>query len=337
MTAIHSEVVESAVEIGGYFSLELPDYGDQFSASIKFQSCRAALRAVLESAGITRVLLPAYICDSVIQAVIDAGATVRIYELDESLYPTIFPDRDSDQQVLLYVNYFGLCQENVNRLLKDISSRQLIVDNSHALFAKPTKALATIYSPRKFIAVPDGGLLITSDLTVTEPENEDSNSINRMKHLFLRMAYKAQNGYANYLEAEISLLDTRPLRMSHLTRRILNSHNIETVKHRRRENYLMLASRLDKYNQHRWTLDSESVPLCYPLMLKIELEHLKRNLVKKGIYIPTYWIEANSRIQPNSIEYLLTNYCLAIPCDQRYSPEQMTFLADEIISNHVCE
>lgn len=332
MIAMKSKDINLAAEIGGYFGLDLPDYGDAFPEEVKFQSGRAALRAVLEVAGIKRIMLPAYICDSVIQAVVDTGAAVETYGLDDSLYPKRLPNKFPEKCFLLYVNYFGFCDANVTRLLRDIPSNQLIIDNSQALFALPTNALATIYSPRKFIGIPDGGLLVTSGLEIKVPEYEDMDSLGRMRHLLLRMAYTAQDGYPDYIESEDSLSNTKPLRMSRLTRRILASIDMGTVKRQRRANFQTLAASLDKYNQHKWTLDFETVPLCYPLVMDRYVEKLKKSLIKKGIYIPTYWPETKLRVQLDSIEHRLTNCCLAVPCDQRYSPGQMSRLADEIVS-----
>jgi hypothetical protein len=79
MTNLCIKDVESSAEIVGYFGLELPDHGDTFPNAIKLQSGRAALRAVLECLDIKRILLPAYICDSVIQSVIDAGVVAKKY------------------------------------------------------------------------------------------------------------------------------------------------------------------------------------------------------------------------------------------------------------------
>lgn len=321
---------ESPIEMGGYFGLDLPDYGDPFPDTFKFQSGRAALRAVIEAAGIERVLLPAYICDSVIRAVVDSGAVTETYFLDSSLYPKNLPSSFPEKCVFLYVNYFGLCQKNVNRLLQEIPSKNLIIDNSQALFAQPSSALATIYSIRKFVGVPDGGLLVTPTVEIKEQLAEDTNSIGRMRHLLLRMAYPAQNGYADYIEAERSLDSNKPLKMSRLTKRLLSGIDMVKVKQKRRENFLSLAAQLDTYGTHKWELDAESVPLCYPLIVDWNVECLKNSLVEKGIYIPTYWLDAKPRVLHNSIEYCLTTRCLAVPCDQRYSSFQISHLANEV-------
>lgn len=330
MTGSNGKIIRQAEEIGGYFGLELPFHGDAFPDAIKFQSGRAALRAALESAGIERVMLPAYICDSVIQAVVDAGAVVETYRLDDQLYPKSLPASLTEKSALLYVNYFGLCAANVTRLCQDFPSNQLIIDNSQALFAQSADVLATIYSPRKFVGVPDGGLLAT-DLRINMPVDEDRGSLLRMRHLLLRLAYTAQEGYSDYLETEKSLENTQPLRMSQLTKRILASIDMPLVRRSRRENFLALANRLGKYNATAWELDAESVPLCYPLVIGDDVQQLKKCLAGKGIYIPTYWPDAQKRV-PDGIEHRLINCCFAIPCDQRYSLDQMSFLADEIIS-----
>jgi hypothetical protein len=323
--------VQSLPAIGGYFGLDLPDHGDPFPAAIKFQSGRAALRAVLESAGIGRVLLPAYVCDSVIRAVTDAGAVVETYRLDDSLYPKNLPHSSGEHSALLYVNYFGLCDANINRLLEAVRCNQLIVDNTQALFSLAIGGLATIYSPRKFVGVPDGGLLTTDGLHIRVPEREDTGSIDRMRHLFLRMAQTAQDGYSDYLESEESLSDTRPLGMSRITRRILAGIDMTAVKRQRRDNFMALAARLDEYNCRECELDAASVPLCYPLVVGRDVDRLKKALLGQGIYIPTYWPEVRARVR-DGIEHQLTNCCLPVPCDQRYSPVQMSYLAEAIVT-----
>lgn len=322
---------ETPSPIGGYFGLDLPDHGDPFPTAIKYQSGRAALRAVLESANIVHVSLPAYICDSVIRAVVDSGATVETYRLDDSLYPRNLPSTFGDNDALLYVNYFGLCDANIGRLLGAIPHDHLIVDNSQALLSAPTDALATIYSPRKFVGVPDGGLVMTSAVAVSMPDDEDIGSIGRIRHLFASMAcLPPHDGYDNFVKAESSLGDTRPLRMSRLSRRMLAGIDMTCVEKRRRANFTALAARLDNYNLHRAELGARTVPLCYPLVVGWEVERLKKNLIEKRIYLPTYWLEARSRVS-DGVEHRLINCCLAIPCDQRYTPDQMSCLADEIV------
>jgi len=322
----------SVDEFGGYFGLELPSYSDPFPNTIKFQSGRAALRAALEASGISKVFLPVYICDSVMQAVSDSGASYETYFLDKNLFPSeINPDLP-DNSVFLYVNYFGLCQNNIDCLMKTLPKKQLIIDNSQALFSNQENILASVYSIRKFIGVPDGGLLSTSDLDIQNPETEDIGSLSRMKHLLQRMAYTASQGYDDYLSAEESLFDTTPLMISRLTNRILSSVDMAMIKMKRRENFLILASLFGSINMTMWKLGADEVPLCYPLVLDFETASIKRKLAKKGIYVPTYWPEVEKNIEKGTFEYQLTCCSLAIPCDQRYSSDDILRFSDEIVA-----
>lgn len=318
------------MDIGGYFELDLPDHGDAFPAMLKYQSARAALRALLEASAVERVFLPVYVCDAVVQAVGDAGVAITWYRLDDTLYPVGLPEHLEESSRILYVNYFGLCQRNVRRLLTTYSARQLVVDNSQALLAPPLPSVPSLYSPRKFLGLPDGGMLANPGQHATLPPDEDEASLARMQPLLQRLASGARAGYPAFLQVEHGLADTRPLAMSRLTRRLLASADLEKISNRRRRNFAVLASALDRFNQLTWPWAPDDVPLCYPLILDRPAEPLKRALAEQNIFVPTYWREVNARAG-DGMEHRLTNCSLCLPCDQRYSAAQMHELANAII------
>jgi hypothetical protein len=317
-------------EIGGFFELALPDFGDPFPSSfLKFQSARSALRALLESSGFERILLPAYICDSVIRAVSDAGRTPVFYRLDERLAP-VAPIVVPEDTALLCVNYFGLCDSIVAEIEGDVAPSQLIIDNTQALFAPDSGAFGSIYSPRKFVGLPDGGLLVARDPVIAMPAIEDHGSMTRMEHLLVRMAGTARDGYSSFLASNHSLEDTRPLRMSHLTNRLLRSIDTHAVKSRRRANFARLATAFDPINARRWTLGPACVPLCYPLVVEEDVTDIRKMLADSNIYIPTYWEDARQRIEDGSVEKIMLDNCLALPCDQRYTSALIDRLIDRV-------
>ncbi len=326
---IDSEVAD---EIGGYFGLDLPCYEELYPDALKLQSGRAAIRAVLECANIRRVFLPSYICDSVIKAVVDSGAKIEFYALDESLYPKDLPATIPEQAVVLYVNYFGLCAKNIAKLLKVIPGRHLIVDNSQALFEPHEKVLATIYSPRKFVGVPDGGLLAVSpSLDLAPPASEDQDSIERMRPLLVRMAYSAREGYSDFQKIPISLQDTTPLAMSRLTQRLMRSISWQQVAQRRKENFLIMAQKLGAINDVHWEPSEHEVPMCYPLMLHGQTNKIRAELSAQNIFIPIYWQDALPRVNPVLIEARCIHQTLFLPIDQRMKPEQTIKLSEMIL------
>lgn len=325
MSVKTKEYNEPSIEIGGYFGLDLPDYGDLYPDAIKFQSARAAIRAVLECTGLKRVMIPAYICDSVIKAAVDAGLKVETYNLDKLLFPKILPHKLPNQCAVIYVNYFGLCQQNISRLLKEIPCNRLIIDNTLALFAQHTAALATVYSPRKFVGLPDGGLLMVSpSLKITPPAEEDQGSFKRMRFLLTRMAYSAREGYEDFNKARDSLSDTYPLAMSRLTQRLMKSIRWDHVIKRRRENFKVMEQIMHPINEMHWTLGKNDVPLCYPLTFsRCEINKLKKELAARNVFIPTYWPGAIPRAKVNTIEDSLVNKTLFLPIDQRLECDQV--------------
>jgi len=83
------------------------------------------------------------------------------------------------------VNYFGLCDDVVAEAQTRHAPEQIVVDNAQAFFAAPTRCRASLYSPRKFFGVPDGGFLHS----VTPPRDypRDTGSTARMAHLTKRL------------------------------------------------------------------------------------------------------------------------------------------------------
>ena len=162
------------------------------------------------------------------------------------------------------------------------------------------------------------------------PEDEDTGSFVRFKHLILRMAYSARAGYPSYMESEKTLDNTKPLNMSRLTKRLLSSIEIGVVKGRRKDNFKELSLYLDKFNKFKWDVGTDMVPLCYPLLLEKNVDKLREVFSIQGIFIPTYWPDIESIVAYDSLEYRLLHHCLFVPCDQRYTTSEMNNVALEI-------
>lgn len=319
--------------IGGYFGLDLPDHGELYPQAVHYQSARAAIRAVLECNHIRRAWMPAYVCDSVLQAAREAGVETCTYSLDAALDPQDLPSTLTDGDVVLYVNYFGLSQSAIHRLQNRVAAERLIIDNSHALFAPHGNVLATVYSPRKFAGLPDGGLLLHSPaLQIIPPVSEDTGSFERMKFLLLRSACSAREGYAAFNEARNSLNGLPPLAMSRLTKRLLRSIDWQHVRTRRRANFAVMKHWFGKLNRLHWAPTDVDIPLCYPLALQgADVSALRASLAAQDIFTATYWPDALPRIRPGSIEATLIHDTLFLPIDQRMDEAQTEMTARRVL------
>ena len=320
--------MEPAKPIGGYFGIELmPGAGHWHQGALRFQSARAAFLALLTTGQPTRVWMPWFICDAMREPLRMRGIDCLHYAIDEALQadPKL---RIGRGEWLLYPNYFGLGDAQVEGILDRFPMDQVVIDNAQAFYSAPRRCLATIYSPRKFFGVPDGGYLLTT-LQVREPEQVDGGSVARCAHLLVRAASGPETGYDKFLEAEQSLELQPPRKMSALTAALLESIDYEAARARRRANFERLHAALGHSNLLDTALGDGAAPLCYPY--RTRQPGLRQSLISARIFIPTYWrdVKAACRGAPSS-EISLVDELLPIPCDQRYSPGDMTTILNAI-------
>lgn len=302
--------------IGGYFELELPvGSGSFYPEALRYQSARSAFYALLMHCKPKRVWMPYYICDTMLAPLGQAGVEIIFYSLNRDFTIADKVELGPDDK-LLYVNYFGLCSSHQDELLQRYNPEQIIFDHSQAFFCSPKPCLATLYSPRKFFGVPDGGLLVTK-LEMLEPESIDDASIYRSVHLLQRLAGEPEDGYEAYQRAEKSLQDIDPKRMSLLTERILASINYQVVKRARESNFRALHQQLGAENTLEISVDKIAGPMLYPFIPSENAKNMKLDLIKNRCFVATYWPECLIRLGGFDNEKKLVENLVALPCDQR--------------------
>jgi hypothetical protein len=305
----------STKAIGGYFELELPPpLAHLYPDALKFQSVRAAFYALLSAGKPKRVWMPKYICDSMFSPLYALGIEIVFYDLTTQFNISDSVTLEVDDW-LLYVNYFGICNEQELALLKRFNPSQVIFDHAQAFYTPPLNCLATIYSPRKFFGVPDGGFLVTQ-IPVIKPIEIEEKSISRCTHLLQRLDSNPESGYEAFKKADLSLNDIQPRGMSNLTNRMLTSIDYEVIRNKRNANFHLLHEKFEKINELKINTEFINSPMCYPLLINDAT--IRQRLLANRIFVATYWPSVLERVSADSIEYLLIEKCLPIPCDQRY-------------------
>lgn len=152
--------MERRTGIGGFFGLELPEYGNfpqwHPGRSVAVNSGRRALEYILRRLGDVRcVRVPLYTCRTVVETMERLGIPVITYRIDERLEPEELPELEKGEY-LLYTNYFGIKEKCVDRLASRYGG-SLIVDNALALYSPARSGVASLYSPRKFSGLPEIG------------------------------------------------------------------------------------------------------------------------------------------------------------------------------------
>lgn len=312
-------------EIGGYFELELHLKRPYYPELIALNSGRSCLEYILISNCYTKIYLPYYICDVVLELIQRLNIKYEFYEIniDFKIRNDIILQSD---EVLLYVNYFGLMDEYIDALSNQF--KNLIIDNAQAFFSKPIKNEMTYYSPRKFFGVSDGGYLKTNNFI--DFELEQDTSYQNADYLLARIDAGAAKSYQTFRNNENRISTAGLLKMSKLTTAILSSIDYAFVKQKREENFYFIHSELGVYNQLKCIPTNIQGPMVYPFFYN--KTGLREFLISRKIFVAKYWDNLNKICDENNFEYLLATKLVALPIDQRYGLKEMNVIVNLVKS-----
>lgn len=312
-------------EIGGYFGLEKLITNEYYKELISLNNGRNALLYLLKARDIKKLYIPYYICDSVSDMLKMYGYGFEFYNINSDFIP-IFNKPLTNNEYIYIVNYYGqLTNDRVHHLKRQYN--QIILDNTQAFFQIPIDNIDTIYTCRKFFGVPDGAYLST-EIRLNEDLETDI-SKERMVHILGRFEGVASDYYNIFQENDISFMSEPLKNMSKLTRNILGAIDYEKVRYTRNENYGYLEGKLKEKNKLKITVPDGA--FAYPFYVKNGIE-IRKELSKKKIYIPTLWPNVLRDLLEENIEYQYAANILPLPCDQRYSEEDMRYIIDELIT-----
>lgn len=317
-------------EIGVFFELELPvNRYEYHNDAIRLNTARNSLEYILRAEKYKKIYIPYYICSSILEAIKKVDIDFEYYTIDENFKPIINLEKLKNDELFLYVNYFGVCLNNVKILIKKSKYNKfnLCIDNTQAFFIKPNGENYTIYSARKFFGVPDGAYLYTDKRINRKIKKEIA--YNKSIHLLKRIDLGANNSYLEFKKNSKLHSNQEIKEMSNLSRRILESIDYSVYKKIRNDNFKMLDSVLKDYNELKINIDYIDGPMIYPFLIKCG-EEIKKYLIENKIYIATYWNEVLEKVEINSREEYLVKNLIALPIDQRYSYKEMNLILDLI-------
>lgn len=305
--------------IGGYFAIELPQGDFPHADGLLLSSGRACLEVALRQRQPARVHVPRYTCDVVVEPMARLGIEVALYPVSADLLPDPLPGVAADE-MLVVNNYFGLQDEHCAMLAKRLRDR-LIVDCAQAFHAPPVGHGAyTFYTPRKFCGVADGGILFGDGLVAVELARD--RSWERSSHLLQRLDDGARAGYAAFQRNDASLTGQPAMRMSHLTRCLLQAYDHGQARLRRNANFAVLHDALSGRNAFVLPpRDSFACPMVYPF--RSAEPGLRQRLIEAGVFVATYWPNVRDWCPPESAEYRLMDELIPLPIDQRYHQADM--------------
>ena len=314
--------------IGGFFELELPKGKEYHRNVIRLNTGRNAFEYILRAKAYKKVFLPFFTCNVMLEPVHKMELDYEFYHIDEKFRPIFDFSSLQTKDVFVYTNYFGICDKQVEEIAK--SCQNLIIDNSQAFFSMPLQNVDTIYSPRKFFGLPDGAYLYTNKFLRDEFEKDIS--FNRFEHLLGRIDVGAEVFYKNFKNNEDSLIGQSIKSMSNLTQRILESIDYISVAKKRRDNFRFFHNALNNSNKLKLDDITNAVPMVYPYWSINGLE-LKKTLIERKIFVPTYWPNVITWSKKGNLEIDLAEGIIPLPIDQRFSDKELNFIISTISSN----
>ena len=312
-------------EIGGYFEKEqlICNRGEYYNSLISLNSARNSLVYIVKAKHITKIYLPYYLCDSVSGVCERENIAYEYYHIDSNFRP-IFEKSLEINEYIYIVNFFGqLSIEDILKLKKEYD--RIIIDNVQAFYEKPIDGIDTIYSCRKFFGVPDGAYLSTDINSIFDLPMDNSDE--RTDHIFGRTRDGALAHYEEFKKNDELFKQLPVAKMSELTHNMLSKIDYDKIRKIREENFSYLHERLCKCN--KLDIELPTGPYMYPFYNN-DCEIIRKNLINKKIYVPVLW--PNVLELGESLEKDYAKNILPLPCDQRYSTEEMKIIFEEVIN-----
>jgi hypothetical protein len=313
--------------IGGFLPLEIASGAEPYHPNaVALASGRACWHVILRTSRPSRVLVPFYVCDAVLEPLAATGIPYTFYPVTESLRPdaTVAPARG---ELMLLVNYFGVMTCFVDTMVRHHPGG-LAVDDTQAFFRLGSPDVWSFNSARKFFGVPDGGFMYgpATDLNGLPPSD-----IADCEHLLTRLAGDDTRAWDQFKRHE-ARIGIEPQAMSIVSARLLGAVDMARVRNCRRLNFEALHRRLHAINTVALSLEEVAGegPMCYPFLPAVDVD--RAELGRRGVFVPTLWPEIEGRPERGfERERLLAGRLLPLPIDQRYGPDDMERLCQVLL------
>lgn len=319
--------MNSSKAIGGYFSLELPSVSNPNPVidGIYLNTARNALEYILEAVKPSKVYMPLYICDVMLEPFEKTNTKYEFYGVNEQL--EMAKDIElKDNELILYVNYFGIKSDYCHHLI-DTFGDKVIIDASQAFYYRQHASENILYSPRKFFGIPDGGVVVTKHAINRQLPSDES--LSKLSHLIKRHELEPEAGYGDF-QVNDKKLEHQPIRtMAPFTLRLMQSIDYTAIQKRRIENFTQLHTKLQHLNKLNFDQNNNDTPMVYPLLIE-NGDKLRDVLVKNRIFVATYWPNIFSWADEGDTEYGLAKNLLPLPIDQRYDGNDMERILEVI-------
>jgi hypothetical protein len=299
--------------IGGMFGLvDLSKSEDQFPPFLEgrelfLYNARSGINIVASLLKPQVIWMPSFLCDAMLKAV--HFFNVQFYDVDSYLQvPGKWLDYVQRDDLVVFIDYFGFPFDPDLATYVKQRGGWVLEDACQALHSSHVGKFSdfVLFSPRKFLSVPDGGILrynVMVDFSANslkDPPSIDNNS------------------------------PVGPYTMSTLSKILLErSFDYSSICKKRIENYRVLNNYLSQFALFP-NVPEDVVPLGYPIRLE-NRDYVRKMLFNNNIYPPVHWPIKNIVPEKFVESHRLADTILTLVCDQRYNPTDMKRTAEIVL------
>lgn len=329
--------------IGGTFGLpELRETGRPTPAFLREGdllpvNARSGIRLLVEQLAPRRVWMPSYLCRAMLAGLPEIP--IEFYEIGPRLRPTslVWVPGVQPGDLVVLIDYFGWpsCPTLAN-LLRERGA-WVLEDACQAMLTEGIGRAADflLMSPRKFVGVPDGGILRSnreeidlSEIPLQPPPGEWW--LKAFSAFAERGEFDRHGGSRAWFERRREADAGNPVgpyRMSDLSAALLaHGFDYREIARRRITNYRLLAERLGDLALFP-DLPGGIVPIGFPIRLP-ERDQVRKALFRHGIYPPVHWPIEDAVPGRFEESHALAREIMTLPCDQRYDESDMARMAE---------
>jgi len=260
-------------------------------------------------------------------------AEVRFFRVS---YDLTVPSLDWTREVgvgdvVVFIDYFGFPTDSAAVARVKENGAWVVEDAAPALLSGCAGTLGdfVLYSPRKWLGVPDGGILkVNCAVELPGINLEPPPSLwwlDSLRASLLRREFDFHGGEREWFEL-FRECDaggpTRPCSISQLSRLLLrHCFDYQAIAQSRIENYLLLSGELGDLAVTP-SLVAGVVPLGFPIVVS-ERDRVRQALFEHEIYPPVHWSIEGVVPREFSESHRLAAEIMTLPCDQRYARADM--------------
>ncbi|MEA4811384.1 MAG: hypothetical protein VB108_02290 [Anaerolineaceae bacterium] len=314
------------------------------------RACLMVTAAFLRDHGISRILLPSYLCPSILNTFEACGLSWDFYAINPDFSMNLQSILSSlkEHQAFYFINYFGFTHNPSSLIFMNAlkhSNVLLIEDNAQLGFLSQTTGHFVLNSMRK-LCPQDGGYLQTRfDLQpYLSPSRSTPNRrlpIIREYRRKLRDYLFSEKGSFEELQSLFEMAETYYVEDSIILGDEQERWQIErldwdAIKTKRRQNYhelLQLIAPINYLQPIFPNLQADAMPLGLPVYVNgIPRDELNDYLGENSIGLTIHWddILTHPVLMHNTQVHSMASKILTLPVDQYTEPRQLNYLVEKL-------